>query len=110
MTICSIGQYRKDTLKLRLVCDELGVIKHLWFEFGVQMGIPRSKLEEFREVKDPLSAVVDYWLRGNVEGVPISWESVVKALNSSHVGETGLAKRIRISHCKQVGSKAKRGT
>ena len=50
-------------------------------------------------MKDPLAAVVDYWLRGNVEGVTISWKSVAEAMESSHVGERGLAKRIRMAHC-----------
>jgi hypothetical protein len=92
---------KKPPPTLKDVCDELGVIKHLWFEFGVQLGIPRGKLEEFEGKKDPFSAVVDYWLRGNIEGVPIAWKSVVKALESRYVWEKGLAKRIRISHCKE---------
>ena len=81
-------------LDLRTVCDELGEVKYLWFEIGVQLGVPRYKLKEFRKEDDPLAATVDYWLCGNVEGVQVSWESVVAALNSTHVGETGLANRI----------------
>ena len=56
--------------------------------------VPRHKLEEFRKEEDPLAALVDYWLRGNVKGVPVSWQSIVTALESSHVDERGLARRI----------------
>lgn len=52
-------------------------------------------------MKDPLAAAVDYWLKGNVENVSISWKSVAEALDSSFVGESGLAKRIRLAHCTQ---------
>jgi hypothetical protein len=93
---------------LKDVCDELGVIKYKWFEFGVQLGIPYNKLKEFETERDPLSAVIDYWLRGNVEPVPTTWEPITKALESSHVGETGLARRIRIKHCEE-GDQAKKG-
>ena len=53
-----------------------------------------------------MAEAVDYWLNGNVEGVPVSWRSVVEALKSS--GETGLAKRIEKKYCQQqdnVGGK-----
>ena len=63
--------------------------------------VPRHKLEEFKEDKDPLAAVVDYWLRGNVEGVSVSWQSIVEALKSGYVGESGLAKRIAKKYCRE---------
>ena len=74
-----------------------------WFKIGIQLGVPRHKLMEFRKEEDSLSAVIDYCLRGNVEGVPLSWISVVKALQSFHVGETGLAKRIKNKYCQNEG-------
>ncbi len=80
---------------------ELGGIKTQWVEVGIQLGIPRSKLLEFEEVRDPLSAVVDYCLKGNVSesAVTVSWQSIVKALKSRHVGESGLAEEIRKKYC-----------
>lgn len=82
---------------LRAICNALAGIKTKWFEIGIQLGIPRSKLEEFEEKRDPLSAVVDYWLKGNVTEsvVPISWKSIVDALKSKYVGEPGLAEQIK---------------
>jgi hypothetical protein len=106
----NIGKHHESSLTLKDVCGELGEIQHLWFTFGVQLGIPRNKLKEFERESDPLSAVIDYWLRGNVECAPISWEHIAKALGSSHVGETGLARRIRIKHCEKEGDQARKGT
>lgn len=72
----------------------MGIIKTKWLVIGVQFGIPRSKLETFKEDRDPFSLVVDYWLRGNVpESVsPKSWESIVTALKSGEP-ETSIANK-----------------
>ena len=78
---------------------ELGEVAHKWFKIGVQLSISRGKLKEFENEADPLSAVIDYWMNGNVEEVPVSWRSVVAALESSHVGETGLANSISRKYC-----------
>ena len=84
-------------LNVRTICKELGEVAYKWYKIGVQLGISRGKLKEFEKEDDPLSAVIDYWLNGNVEGVPVSWRSVVAALKSSHVGETGLANKICVA-------------
>ncbi len=76
-------------------------MKYVWFEIGIQLGVPRSKLKEFSKEEDPLAAALDYWLNGNVDDVPVSWKSIVAALNSSHVGEVGLAKTIGKKYCQQ---------
>ena len=44
--------------------------------------------------KDPFLESLDYWLKGNT-GVSVTWGSVVAALESPHVGENLLAKRLR---------------
>lgn len=97
-------------LDLRIVCDELGSIKNKWQVIGIQLGIPRTKLQDFKEEDDPLSAVIDYWLRGNAteSSVPISWQSIVAALKSKHVDEHGLAEQIREKYCQNVEAKSKR--
>ena len=58
-------------------------------------------LKEFQKEDDPLAAAVDYWLNGNVERVPVSWRSIVAALNSTCVWENLLAKRISEKYCQQ---------
>ena len=82
----------------------LGSIKTKWFSIGIQLGIPRSKLLEFEEERDPLSAVIDYWLKGNVtESVtPMSWKSIAVVLKSKYVGEPGLAEQISNKYKQEV--------
>ena len=77
----------------------MGIVAYKWYEIGVQLGIPYHKLKKFEEERDPLAAAIDYWLNGNVEGVSISWSSILTALKSSHVGEIGLANKIKKKHC-----------
>ena len=67
-------------------------------------------LEKFEKGDDPLSAVVDYWLNGNVaDPIPISWKSIVKALNSKAVGETALAEEINKKYCQHEVCKREKG-
>ena len=97
--------YSSANLDLRSLCDALGGIAHKWFKIGIQLGIPHNKLLEFQGSPDPLSAVIDYWLRGNVleSASPISWDSIVAALKTKYVGEPGLAEEIIKDYCKQEG-------
>ena len=68
---------------------------------GIELGVPQYKLKQFEKEDCPLSAVIDYWLNGNIEGAPVSWRYVVAALESSLVGDTGLANRISRKYCQQ---------
>lgn len=65
----------------------------------MKLGIPYEKLMEFKTHQDPLAALIDYWLRGNVPKVPVSWSFIVEALTSEYLGEAGLARRISRSYC-----------
>lgn len=91
-------------LDLRTICNELGVVKFKWFEICSQLGVPHGKLMEFKKEDDPIAAGVDYWLNENVEGVPVSWRLIVKALQSGRVRETQLAQRISDKYCQQEGT------
>ena len=94
---------------MRTVCNELGTVKFKWFKIGVQLDIPQYVLKQFeKDEDDPLSAAVDYWLKGNVtdSDLPISWKSIVDALKSEYVGERGLAESIRKKYCLQEESKS----
>lgn len=82
------------SLDLKTVCEKLGEVTYKWFKIGIQLGIPYHKLMEFREESEPFIAVINYWLKGNVEDVPLIWSSIVTALSSRFVGEVGLARRI----------------
>ena len=53
----------------------------------------------FKQEGNLLASAVDHWLSGNVPDVPVCWQSLVAALESMQVGETGLAKTIREKYC-----------
>ena len=91
-------------LNLRTVCYALGSIKNKWLELGISFGIPRNKLEEFEEKRDPFSAVIDYYLKGNITDPPppISWQFIVEALKSEYVGEPGLGSQIHKKYIEDV--------
>jgi len=89
-------------LNLRTLCRELSSVKYKFFEVGVMLGIPFSKLMEFKMGHcDPLSATLDFWLKGNVLDVAVTWGSIVQALQSDYVGESRLAEKIHAAYCKQ---------
>ncbi len=87
---------------MRTVCKELGEVKHKAYEIGVQLGVSRGKLMLFKQDGgDLLSAEIDYWLRGNIPDVPVSWNAIVAALESEYVGEPACAKEIRTKYCQE---------
>ncbi len=81
---------------LRVLRNLLDVVARKWYMIGIQLGIPKNKLDEFQNLDDPLSEVINYWLQGNVKGAPVSWETIVEVLRTEHVGEPGLATKIQI--------------
>ena len=85
------------------ICNELSIVKHKIFHIGVQLGVPRYKMKEFKKEDDPLSATIEYWLDGNVEDASLTWQSVVDALRSEHVGEIGRADAIYEKYCVSQG-------
>ena len=88
------------TLNLRTVCNELGEVKHKAYEIGNQLGIPLHKMKEFKQEGNLLSSSVDYWLNGNVPDVPVTWKSIVTALETDFVGELGCALKISTKYCR----------
>ncbi len=61
------------------ILNELNSIAHKkWRKIGIQIDIPKHKLEEFADKDDPLLEVLDYWQKGNiVDGPKFCWESIV---------------------------------
>ena len=76
----------------------------------MQLGLSHNEIKKFEKEDDPLSVLISYWIDGNARnGVPRNWESVVEALRSRQVDESGLARRIEEKYCsvkaKKSGSK-----
>ncbi len=91
---------------LRVLRNLLDVASRKWHMIGIQLGIPKNKLDEFKNLDDPLSEVINYWLHGNVKGDPVSWETIVKVLRTEHVGEPGLTAKIQSKFCRGIISVA----
>lgn len=89
-----------------MVCNELAEVAHKAHLIGIQLGVPHHKIAMFKKEEDDiLSAVINYWLCGNVLDVPVTWNSIIAALESKHVGEPGFAARIREKYCGQQKGK-----
>ena len=86
-------------LDLKTICNELVSVKVKSHEIGVMLGIPQHKLLEFRKGDNPLPAIADFWLCGNVKEAEVSWKSITTALASDFVGEPALAKKISQKYC-----------
>ena len=67
---------------------------HKWYKIGIQLGVPKNKLDEFKKEEDPLSEVIYYWLNGNVKSDQVSLEIIIRALETEHVSERALATKI----------------
>lgn len=87
-------------LNLKSVNNALLAIRTKWFDIGLQLGISRNKLLEFKDDPNPLSAVIDYWLKGNLD-VPVCWKSIVTAVKTEQ--ETQLAEEINKKYCQKEG-------
>lgn len=88
-------------LTLRNLVNELIPVQDKSYAIGLQFGIESHRLKAIEQESSGLklfSEVIERWLRGNTE-VPVSWESVVKALKSPSVGEKGLADQLHKKYC-----------
>ena len=84
-------------------------VHHKWRNICIQLGIPNHILLKFEKDNDPLINSLDYWLSNNTK-VPITWGSIVAALESSNVGELGLAKELKEKYCMEATDKATKQT
>ena len=88
-------------IDLRDVTNELGSVMNKWFQIGVQLGVSEAKLHQIEADHDTanrcLSEVIIFWLNGNTN-ISVTWDSLIEALESSIVGEQGLAKRLIKKH------------
>ena len=90
---------------LSTICEELAKVKFKWRNIGMMLNVPYHKRKEFEDEKNPLVEIINYWLNGNVKDVPVTWRSIVAALESDSVDEKGLAKAIADKYCHSATSK-----
>ena len=79
--------------------NELVDVTDKWRPFGVQLRISNSKLNVIEKnnssEEERFSAVLEYWMDNPSEKAPLTWETIVKALESPNVEKGALAKKIR---------------
>ncbi len=72
-----------------------------WRRIGLQLELIHGDLEaidsHYRNPDDQLEQVLAKWLKGG----EATWRQLMEALYSVPVGETALAKQIRMEHCQQ---------
>ena len=90
-----------ETLSWNEVCKELKTIKSKWYDFGINLGVPRDKLCGFKDEINPLSEVLGYWCAGNISSMPVTWVTIVAILRETE--EPGLANKIENKYC-QTGN------
>ena len=85
--------------------NELITIAHKWITIGIQLGIDYHVLKGFGQQynNDPircLTELLQYWLDGNAANGKshVNWETIIKALKSPSVNESGLAEKICENH------------
>ena len=88
-------------LNLRNVCRELSPVRWRSYQLGIHLGIPDHKLKLFQKEDDPLATSIDYWMRENVDDVPVSWLSIETALRNMKEGR--LADHIKKNYCQCEG-------
>ena len=81
------------------LCEELQEVIPDWEVFGIQLGIPVSKLtciqkENHGDCKICLSKVLEYWHRNPKESKPYSWHTVIAVLRTESVAENALAEKL----------------
>ena len=106
--IWNIGLFLAS-LNLRTLCNELGGVKHKAYQISIQLGISHAKLMELKQDGNLLVGALDFWLSGNVPDVPVTWASIVVALKSEFVNETGCASTIRAKYCPCENSEDEKG-
>ncbi len=72
-----------------------------WRRIGLELDLTDGDLEainsDYRNHDDQLEQVLAKWLRGG----EATWSQLTEALYSVPVGETALAKQIRMKHCQE---------
>ena len=87
---------------LKALLNELHSVRASWYKIGLQLDIPHTELNNFRQISsDPVDLLCEmlvHWLKTAVNPPP-SWEAVVNALNSPIVGEKTVAARLELKYC-----------
>jgi len=95
---------------LKALLNELHPVRASWYNIGVQLDIPHTTLDCFKQsYSDPLDLMREMlkcWLDTAVDPCP-TWEVVIAALRSPIVDKKSVAEQLESKYCKPVGQKMK---
>ena len=89
-------------LTLKTLHNELHPVRASWYNIGLQLDIPHTTLDCFKQnysdQSDLMREVLKHWLDTAVDPPP-AWEAVVTALNSPTVDKKKLADQLKSKYC-----------
>ena len=92
-------------LTLKTLLNELYPVRANWYNIGLQLDIPHTTLDCFKQnysnQSDLMREVLKHWLKAVVDPPP-SWEAVVTALKSPSVNERKVAEQLESKYCPPV--------
>jgi len=95
---------------LKALLNELHLVRASWYNIGVQLDIPHTTLDCFKQsYSDPsdlMREMLKCWLDTAVDPRP-TWEVVIAALRSPIVDKKSVAEQLESKYCKPVGQKMK---
>ena len=101
--ICILLAYTGPTLKTLL--NELHQVRTSWYNIGLQLDIPHTTLDCFKQnysdQSDLMREMLKEWLKTAVDQHP-TWEAVVTALRSPSVNEKSIAAKLESKHCAPI--------
>ena len=100
----NVYSYVEPSLKALL--NELHLVRASWYNIGVQLDIPHTTLDCFKQsYSDPtdlMREMLKCWLDTAVVPRP-TWEAVITALRSPIVDKKSVAEQLESKYCKPVG-------
>ena len=92
-------------LSLKALLNELHPVRANWYNIGLQLNVPYTTLDSFRQLysdpSDLLREMLKFWLKTAVDPPP-TWETVVTALRSPSVNEKSVAAQLEAEYCLPV--------
>ena len=90
---------------LKALLNELHPVCARWYNIGLQLDIPHTKLDCFRQMysdpSDLMREVLKHWLQTAIDPRP-TWRAVVTALRSHSVDEQSVAEQLESKYCTPV--------
>ena len=92
---------------LKVLLNELHPVRASWYNIGLQLDIPHTTLDCFKQnysdQSDLMREVLKHWL-DTITDPPPTWEAVITALRSPIVDKKNIAMQLEAKYCPPVPS------